>query len=158
MLGSLLGIALALLTTAGRAQADSSGAAEPCFDTLVSARVVRQIPSVVPEPAANDMIIMSWPYFIDLDIVRVLHGTAPLGRSTMLSVQHTYWRKGLGVRKWWLRRNSLGGFNILLEKNNETLARCAATAPPADPYISPGEGRTLEDMMREGREANGQRP
>jgi len=104
------------------------------------------------------MIIMSWPYFIDLDIVRVLRGTAPAGRSTMLSVQHTYWRKDLGVRKWWLRRNSIGGFNILLEENNETLVRCAPTMPAADPYIRPGEGRTLEDMMREGREANGQRP
>lgn len=137
--------------------AESSDATKVCFDALVSARVVRQVPSVVPEPD-DDVIIMAWPYFIDLDVVRVREGSAPIGRSTMLSIQHTYWRRGLGVRKWWLRRNTLGGFNVLREENTDRLERCAQGSPAVDPYISPGEGRTLQDLIREGKERHGERP
>ncbi len=157
-LGCSLGTALALSSLAGAAQTERLASDEQCFDALVSARVVRQVPSVVPETVGSEMAISSWPFFIDLDVVRVLEGEAPVGRSTMLSVQHNYWRKGLGVRKWWLRRNTLGGFNILLEENTEALALCPENSGAAVPYISPGEGRTLQDVLRDGKDRYGERP
>ena len=153
-----LGLLSGLMTASSAAPAESPQGAEQCFDALVSARIVRQVPSVVPEPDSTDMIIMAWPYFIDLNVVRVLEGNAPTGRSTMLSVQHTFWRQGLGVRKWWLRRNTLGGFNILSEHDDQQFARCAEDSPAADPYIIPGKGRTFQDLIAEGIERHGQRP
>lgn len=156
--GILLAMLSGMFAIPNAIQAHTSGAAEVCFDAVVSARIVRQVPSVVPEPGEGDYIIMSWPYFIDLDVLRVLEGDAPIGRSTMLSVQHTYWRRGLGTRKWWLRRNKLGGFNILRNDDNQRFVRCDHGGPAAEPYVSPGEGRTLEDLIREGKERYGQRP
>lgn len=157
-LGISLGLLAGMFALSNAAHAQGSGSTEVCFDALVSAHIVRQVPSAVPHLDGDDVIIMSWPYFIDLNIVRVLEGEAPIGRSTMLSVQHTYWRKGLGTRKWWLRRNQLGGFNILRKEDNDQLVRCAQGSPAVDPHISPGEGRTLEDLIREGKKRYGQRP
>lgn len=156
--GLALGLLPGLLTASSAAYAETSVVTDLCFDALVSARVVRQVPSVIPELDGKDAIIMSWPYFIDLNIVRVHEGKAPKGPSTMLSIQHTFWRKGLGVRKWRLRRNTVGGFNILPEEADHQFVRCPQDGPAADPYIIPGKGRTFQDLIREGIERHGQRP
>lgn len=67
---------------------------------------------------------------------------------------HTSYRRDLGSRRWKLRRNDLGGFNLLRGAEN-LKARCAENQPPALAYIKPPDGRTLEDLRREGREHYG---
>jgi hypothetical protein len=127
------------------AHADDPEVAD-CYDVVVSARPTRQVPTPIPD--CEDCIIMSWPWFVTLDVERVVKGRAPSGRITVLTVQHTYLRTDRPNR-FWLRRNTLGGFNALRIGDSNKPAHCAKSAPPADPYISPGDGQTLKDLERE---------
>lgn len=124
-----------------------------CYDAEVSARIVSQIPTVFPD-SDDGWIVMSWPWFVDLDVSRVHSGDIQRGRLTTLAVLHTYYRRDLGSRRWKLRRNDLGGFN-LLRGAEDTTARCEADRPPAPAYIKPPHGQTLDDLRREGREHYG---
>jgi hypothetical protein len=141
-----------VVATAMVALAVPATAAEPvsedCFDALVSARIVRQIPTVMPN-CGNGCIVMIWPWFLDLRVRRVLEGEAQRGNLTVLSMQHTDYRRDLGVRSWWLRRNSQGGFNLLRRSPDDRPPRCAPGSPPAVAYIHPGGPRTLADYRRE---------
>jgi hypothetical protein len=133
-------------------------AAEPnCFDALVSATILRQTPTVLPD-CGNDCIVMSWPWILDLDVERVLEGRAPSGPLTVLTVQHTDFRDDLGARRWWLRRNTLGGFNVLRFEAEAKPPRCPLETPPARPFITPPEGQTLQDLRREGERRYGRYP
>lgn len=119
-----------------------------CYDAEVSARIVSQTPTVMGP--CDDCIIISWPWIIDLDIRRIHSGDVRPGRLTVLSVQHTHFRQDLGSRRWKLRRNDQGGFNLLREAEITT-ARCANDSAPAVAYITPRDGQSLEDLRREGR-------
>ena len=122
-----------------------------CFDADVSATIERQIPTFV-EIECGGCIVMRWPWIVDLQVLRVRQGSAPTGPLSVLTVQHSDFRTDLGSRRWLLRRNSLQGFNAILRENDPRLPRCAGNAEPARPFIEPGEGRTLEDVRREGAE------
>lgn len=124
-----------------------------CYDAEVSARIVSQIPTVLPD-SDDGWIVMSWPWIVDLDVSRVHSGDARRGPLTVLAVLHTNYRRDLGTRRWKLRRNDLGGFNLLRGAENLTI-RCANDQPPAKAYIIPPNGQTLEDLRREGRKHYG---
>lgn len=130
---------------------------QECFDALVVAKVVGQVPSDFAS-SDDDYIIMSWPYFIDLDIVRVLEGQVEAKKITALSVQHTYWRSDLGARKWWLRRNTAGGYNILRIENGAKPPKCPQGAAPDRAYLEPAPGQTLDEMRQAGERRYGSRP
>jgi hypothetical protein len=117
-----------------------------CYDVKVGARPVAQIPSVIPTDP--DTIVMRWPWFLDLKVTRVIEGQASRELTNVLSVQHG----GLlpRTRVWWLRKNSAGTFNALYPEHGEQLLRCAADTVPAEPYLRPAAGRTLQDYRREG--------
>lgn len=127
-----------------------------CFDAEVSASISRQTPTVMPD--CDDCIIMRWPWIVELQVQRVHSGRLPRGQVTVLTVQHTYYRRDLGARRWWLRRNTLGAYNVLQPDEGETLQRCSADSPAARPYIQPSDGKTLEDLRREGEERYGPQP
>tara|TARA_R110002124_G_scaffold270064_1_gene438271 strand:- start:304 stop:792 length:489 start_codon:yes stop_codon:yes gene_type:complete len=135
-----------LVCDAGAAAAQDA----ECYDAEVSARIVSQTPTVFPD-CGDDCIVISWPWILDLDVRRVHFGDVRRGRLTVLAVLHTDYRPDLGSRRWKLRRNDLGGFNLLRGAENLT-ARCADNQPPAAAYIKPPDGQTLEDLRREGRE------
>jgi hypothetical protein len=128
-----------------------------CFDALIIAEITAQVPSVYPE-SRDGQIVMSWPYFIDLDVERVLKGTLRDRKITALSVQHTFWRDDLGKKKWWVRRNSEGIFNLLRYEKNEKPIQCKPGAGPDRAYLVAGNGRTLNDLRREGEVREGKRP
>jgi hypothetical protein len=136
----------AVCSSSARAEENSAGPG--CFDALVSARIVRQTPTVIGE-CGDTCIIVEWPWIVDLDVRRVLEGNAPSGRITVLTIQHTYYRRGLAAGRWWLRRNSLGTFNVI---RTEALRprRCETGMAPAPAYYRPSDGQTLEDLRREG--------
>jgi hypothetical protein len=119
-----------------------------CYDAEVSARIVSQTPTVMGQ--CDDCIIISWPWIVDLDVRRIHSGDVQRGRLTVLTVQHTDFRRDLGARRWKLRRNNQGGFNLLRDAESIT-ARCANDAAPVLAYITPPDGQTLEDLRREGR-------
>jgi hypothetical protein len=129
---------------------------QDCFDAIVRAEIVRQTPTLIPE--CDDCIIMSWPWVLELDVERVSKGQVALGPLTVLTVQHTYYRTDLGARRWLLRRNSLGTFNVLRIGKKTEVRRCASNLPPAKPYIRPSQGRTLSDLVEEGEKYYGKGP
>jgi hypothetical protein len=135
------------------ANADAPEATPVCYDARVLATLVRQVPTPFPD-CGDDCIVMSWPWILDLDVESVLAGRAPRGRITVLNVQHTYMSHARPGR-FWLRRNTLGGFNILRLGDGPAPRRCPKTAPPVHPYITPREGQTLEDLRREGQSQYG---
>lgn len=105
------------------------------------ARPVDQIPSEIGDCGA-DCIIMSWPWFLDLKVKHVIEGKIEAKTVTALNVQHTYLRSRYGV--WLLRRNSAGGFNILLREDTSGATPCTQDAPPVAPYLRTGAGQSLE--------------
>ena len=145
----LLGLPL-VLATGGVSNAMAQDTA--CYDAEVSARIVSQTPTVMP--GCDDCIIIRWPWFLDLDVRRVHDGDIRRGRLTVLTVQHTDFRRDLGTVRWKLRRNSLGGFNVVWF-GDDPAQRCSSDQPPTPAYITPREGQTLEDLRREGREHYG---
>lgn len=145
----MLGLPLVLVTS-GVSNAMAQETA--CYDADVSVRIVSQTPTVMP--GCDDCIIMRWPWILDLDVRRVHDGDIRRGRLIVLTVQHTDFRRDLGTVRWKLRRNSLGGFNVVWFGDDPT-QRCSSDEPPESAYITPPDGQTLEDLRREGREHYG---
>lgn len=153
-------IAVASLAAFGwstSATSSSQQQTRECFDALVVAKVVGQVPSDFVN-SDDDYFIISWPYFIDLDIVRVVKGQVEGKKITALSVQHTYWRRDLGARKWWLRRNTASGYNILRIENGARPPKCPQGVAPDRAYLEPAPGQTLDEMRKAGERRYGSRP
>jgi len=130
--------------------------AQGCFDLEVTARIVDQVPTVMPE-FEDGSIVMRWPWFMDLDVRSGKPGALAKGKLTVLTLQHTYWTTKR-YKRWLLRRNDLGTFNLVGSGKEATLSRCPANTPPASAYIRPTEGGSLENLRREGEERFGRRP
>jgi hypothetical protein len=118
------------------------------YDAKVRAKADAQV--ATPFPSDPDYIVISWPWFLDLNVTRVLEGDVPQKKITVLAVLHTAYISK--TRTWLLRRNTLGTFNVLRIAEPESIPRCGADAEPAEPYIRPAEGKSLEDYRREGEE------
>ncbi len=121
-----------------------AAASEPqCYDAKVRARPIDQIPSDIGD-CGPDCIVMSWPWFVELDVRRVIDGVPPGKRIRALVVQHTYVlpRESL----WLLRRNSAGGYNVVLADDVGAIRRCSAGTAPVRPHIGTDDGRTLDEL------------
>lgn len=149
-------VALVLATTCNSAATSEQIESATCYDALVWAKLLRQIPSVMHDCGA-DCIIMRWPWFDDLDIQGVVAGRAPTGRVMVLVMQHTYLVSS-HFGRWPLRRNELGGFNVVDGGQLDQMRACPPNTPAARPYISPAKGETLADVIREGEERYGEGP
>lgn len=139
------------------AHAQGSDDVAECYDAVVKGRIVEQTPSVFPE-SDDGSITLVWPWFLKLNVSKVVVGAAPTGPLLVLSMQHTSFRKGLGWRRWWLRRNSLGGFNLLRFGETENLPRCSAGGEVAEALIRPGPNQTLDGLLKDGERAYRARP
>lgn len=113
-----------------------------CYDAQVVAKIVRQTPADL-----GDAGLWAWPYFLDLQVERVLAGRLRPGRLRILSVQHAWMAPG-GDLHLRLRWNTDGGYNLVFPK--KPLKRCAEGEPPMRAYISPRPGGTLDDLVAEG--------
>jgi len=125
----------------------ASAADIQCYDAKVRAKPLAQVPTAFPQSDGPDVIIMSWPWFVDLDVRRVIEGDVEKGRLETLVVQHTYYVKK--TLTFYLRRNSAGTFNILRYFDEDQIERCQPGTEPARPYVRPGPGQTLDDIRRE---------
>jgi hypothetical protein len=122
----------------------SAALAEPaCYDTKVRALPVHQVPSEIGD-CGSDCIIMSWPWFVDLQVKRVIDGAVPSKMVRVLTVQHTYRVSREGT--WLLRKNTAGSYNVVVPEDGAALARCSAGVTSVEPYIRPGDGHTLDDL------------
>lgn len=126
--------------------APSAALAEPvCYDAKVRALPVDQVPSEIGD-CGSECIIMSWPWFVDLRVKRVIDGVLPSQMVRVLAVQHTYRIAREGT--WLLRKNTAGGYNVVVPEDGTALARCSDGIASVEPYIRPGDGQTL-DALRE---------
>ena len=127
----------------GPAEAASAPIVETdCYDIAIVGEVVRQIYSPIPE-TDESVIIIRWPWFID---IRASDGSI----VSTLALVHSYYRHDLGVQNWYLRRNSVGGFNLFDTANGAASSprQCDRDAPPATAYI-----QTSAEELRALREA-----
>ena len=145
-------ITLLLAAIPGAFANEQSGSQPDCYDAIVKARISKQVPSVTPE-CGPDCLIMVWPWFLDLEVKRSLVGDVPRGKLQTLAMLHTFFRLDLGNRQWWLRRNTLGGYNVLRFSREQKLLRCGKGSEPADAYIIPSPSRSLADLRAEGERA-----
>ncbi|NKJ00139.1 hypothetical protein FHW92_002198 [Novosphingobium sp. SG707] len=138
---------LSLLLSASAADDPAEEAAPPpCYDVAVRAKLIDQVPSLMPE--CDDCIIMSWPWFLDLKVAKVLEGSIDAKTITALNVQHTYLQSRYGV--WRLRRNTAGGFNVVRTgASGELPLKCTPAMAPPKPYIR-SKDKTLDDLRNEG--------
>ncbi|MGD9810793.1 MAG: hypothetical protein AB7U35_05580 [Sphingobium sp.] len=118
-----------------------------CYDVKVRARPVDQIPSDIGD-CGSDCILMSWPWFVDLQVNRIMDGTLSSRMVRVLSIQHTY--RALRQGSWLLRKNAAGGYNVLASEDGAALPRCSAEQAPAEPYIRAGGGHSLDDLRDAG--------
>jgi hypothetical protein len=120
-----------------------------CYDAVVSAKMVRQTPTNFSDCGDEPgCIVIAWPWIDRLEVERVVEGPTLPRHIEVLVVQHTYF-DAHHFRRWWLRRNSQGGFNLLRLAEPVTLPRCAPGTPPKKPYFSLKEGQSLRDIIRE---------
>ncbi|MDP1616740.1 hypothetical protein [Phenylobacterium sp.] len=119
-----------------------------CFDAEVTATIVRQTPTV-GGLCGDGCIVVSWPWVVELRVRRVHSGRLDPGPLTVLNLQHAAYRRDIGARRWWLRENALGGFNVL-QIDGPPLPQCPRGETPEAPFVVPAEGQTLEDLRREG--------
>jgi hypothetical protein len=115
-------------------------ASEPeteCYDLKVDARVVNQIPTVIPD-CGNDCIITSWPWFLDLKVRHTLDGPWRGNSISALAVQHTYMISHYGT--WWLRKNTMGGYNVVrFGRGGEHRAGVRQALNPPKPIYGPAQ-------------------
>jgi hypothetical protein len=74
----------------------------------------------------------------------------------VLMMQHAYYVRS-NARRWALRRNGLGGFNVV-GGDLKQMTACPSNTSPARPYIRPPEGKTMADLIREGEQRYGEGP
>lgn len=130
-------------------------AEQACFDATVQARPVDQIPSEIGD-CGSDCLIMSWPWFVDLRVKRVVDGALSSKMVRVLTVQHTYRVSREGT--WFLRKNTAGSYNVLVPEDGSALTRCSAELAPVEPYIQPNSEHTLDDIREEGIRHYGHHP
>jgi hypothetical protein len=118
-----------------------------CFDALVSAKIIKEVPSDTPD-CGPDCIVVRWPWFIDLKVERVLKGHVPSRKLSVLAVLHTDLTTEQPLT-WSLRRNKDGGFNAdpFAEKG---ATRCKSTDEPVEAYLRTAEGQTLDELRQAG--------
>ncbi|WP_143255932.1 hypothetical protein [Altererythrobacter xiamenensis] len=115
-----------------------------CYDLKVRARAVSQVPTPIPnEPG---YIVIGWPWFVDLKVKKVIDGELQQRKIETLAVLHSSYVSK--TRTWLLRRNNLGGFNVLRVPEPDRVERCGSLEPPANTYLTPPVGRTLSDERR----------
>ncbi|MEG3086764.1 hypothetical protein [Sphingomonas sp. PB4P5] len=132
----------------------SSTPSADCYDVKINARIVEQIPSEAP--VCDDCIIMRWPWFLDFQVKRTIEGDWRGKALTALSVQHTYLQSRYGI--WLLRKNNLGGYNILISDDHMKPVRCPASTELAVAYLRPGPNLSLDEMRQAGERRYGQSP
>ena len=131
---------------AGSAVSSGAEASEKvCYDLKVEATPIVQLPSEYPAGDPN-VIVMEWPWFVDLKIKRVLEGTVPSRSISTLAVLHS--AMPAKKRVWLLRRNTAGSYNVI-RPDPATASRCGPGVAEAEPYLVPPIGKTYKDLRRE---------
>jgi hypothetical protein len=124
-----------------------------CFDAEVFAKIVDQVPTVALQ-FDDGSVVTHWPWMIDLEVKRTLSAASLAGKMTVISLQHTYYRSKLGSKRWHLRRNDQGRYNLLGLASEGIRTRCPDATPPAAAYIALSSDE-IQRLREEGRKYYG---
>jgi hypothetical protein len=107
-----------------------------CYDAIVRGVATSQIPG--PSSSCDgECIVMSWPWFIEIRIDEVVEGRVTgflAGRHIRgLTVQHNYFVSR--SMAWMLRRNTNGGYNVILGADEEATRRCPRGTAPQRAFL-----------------------
>ena len=137
-------LALAIAALSGCATTSPSVSETDCYDLKVRAKPIGQFPT--PFPNDPNYIVISWPWFVDLEVSRVINGSLSDPKIPALAVLHSgYVDKS---RTWLLRENTLGEYNILRLAEPGKAKRCSQGVDRPEPYMRPSEGETLESLRQ----------
>ena len=132
-------LAFAIAALSGCATTSSTVNETDCYDLKVRAKPVGQFPT--PFPNDPNYIVISWPWFVDLEVSRVIDGRLNDPEILALAVLHSgYVDK---TRTFLLRENTLGEYNILRLADPQKSKRCDQGSDRPEPYLRPSEGETL---------------
>lgn len=138
------GLCVALVLAASCSSLGAAASDLECYDAKIRAKPLAQFYTPIPEiPGA---IVMSWPWFIDLKVRKVLEGEVVGRKITILAVLHSAYPSKTQV--FLLRRNTAGTFNLIREDPSQ-VSRCQPGTEAATPYLRPANGQTLDDARRE---------
>ena len=137
-------LALASALLAGCASIPPSSSETDCYDLKVRAKPVGQF--YTPLPNDPNYIVLRWPWFVDLEVTRVIDGQLDDPKISALAVLHSAYVDE--TRTWLLREHTLGGYNILNLAEPEKSKRCASGEALPEPYLRLSEGETLESLRQ----------
>ncbi|MBX7493579.1 hypothetical protein K3163_10200 [Qipengyuania sp. 1NDW9] len=137
-------MAIVIAALSGCATTPTSVNETDCYDLKVRAKAIGQFPT--PFPNDPNYIVISWPWFVDLEVARVIDGRMNDPEISALAVLHSrYVDKTL---TWFLRENTLGEYNILRLAEPEKAKKCAPGVVRPEPYLRPSEGETLASLRQ----------
>jgi hypothetical protein len=137
-------IALIFGVFSGCASIPTSVNEKDCYDLKVRAKPIGQFPTPIPNDPRH--IVISWPWFVDLEVKRVIDGRFNDPRISALAVLHSSY--GDNTRTWLLRDNTLGEYNILRLAEPDKSHRCPQNVDRPEPYIRPSDGDTLASLRQ----------
>lgn len=137
-------LAIAIAALSGCATIPPRVDESDCYDLKVRAKPIGQFPTAFPNDP--NYIVISWPWFVDLKVERVIDGRLNDPNMSALAVLHSEYVDK--TRTWLLRENTLGEYNILRLVEPEKAKKCAQGKVRPEPYIRPSEGETLESLRQ----------
>lgn len=137
-------LASAVLALSGCATTPSIVSETDCYDLKVQAKPIGQFPT--PFPRDPNYIVISWPWFVDLEVTRVIDGQFNESKISALAVLHSGYVES--SRTWLLRENTLGEYNILRLVEPQQSERCAQNVARPEPYLRPSDGETLAALRQ----------
>jgi hypothetical protein len=137
-------LAFVILALMGCATTAPTTGETDCYDLKLRAKPIAQIPT--PFPNDLEYIVISWPWFVDLEVTRVIDGEVREREISALAVLHSAYVDK--TRTWLLRKHKLGGYNILRLAEPSQAKRCAQGEARPEPYLRPSENETLANLRR----------
>ena len=138
-------LALVIVTLSACATTSPSVNETDCYDLKVRAKAIGQFPTPIPNDP--NYIVISWPWFVDLEVSRVIDGRLNGRKISALAVLHSAYVDT--PRTWYLRENTLGDYNVLRFSDLEKSKRCVEGEARAEPYLRPSDGKTLASLRQE---------
>jgi len=83
-----------------------------CIDAVVVARILEYRWEPIPD-MGPDVIVMRWPWEVDIDVQQVVLGDLPRGRLTIGATLHTGYNDELRRPAFFLTRTGAGGWYVV---------------------------------------------
>ena len=143
-------LAIPIAALSGCVTTDNRESFEDCYDLKIRATPVAHVPTIPVRPDEPNVIVFSWPWFIDFQIFHVIDGEYDNDEVTVHAIQHAQFIAQ--SRTWFLRKNSAGFYNLIRGAEASQMSLCGPNNKPVEPYIRLADGQTYGEVRRESEE------